>query len=249
MRLRRTLRAQLPTDTAGVTGILLDFFGTLVDYSPSRTEQAFDRSFQLLGERGLERSYESFVASWDQCFRDLEKQAEATGVEFSMADALDRYARNERLSIDRTFADEFIDGYLDEWGVGVRLIDGVPVLLAGLVERGHELVLVSNTHHAPMVHRFLQTMQIAEPFKGVITSDVFGLRKPRPEIYGAALGMIDCEPADAVFVGDSEVPDYRGPRSVGIESFLIAQPGSMPSDIPEHHRFDSVHDVANVVAS
>jgi putative hydrolase of the HAD superfamily len=231
-----------------VTGVLLDFFGTLVDYSPSRTEQAFDRSFQLLSERGLERSYESFVASWDRCFRDLEKEAEATGVEFSMADALDRYARIERLSIDRAFADGFIDGYLDEWGIGVRLIDGVPALLAGLVECGHELVLVSNTHHGPMVHRFLKAMQITEPFAGVITSDVFGLRKPRPEIYGAALGMIDCEPAGAVFVGDSEVPDYRGPRNVGIESYLIAQPDSMQSDIPEHHRFDSVHDIAGVVA-
>lgn len=232
-----------------MTGILLDFFGTLVDYSPSRTEQSFDRSFRLLGERGLERSYESFVASWDQCFRDLDKQAEVTGIEFSMADALARYAHNERLPIDPAFAGKFIDGYLVEWSIGVRLIDGVPALLGGLVELGHELVLVSNTHHGPMVHRFLEEMQIAEPFEGVITSDVFGLRKPRPEIYAAALGMIDCEPAGAVFVGDSEVPDYRGPRSVGIESYLIAPPGSNPSDIPEHHRFDSVHDVADVLAS
>ena len=164
-----------------------------------------------------------------------------------MADALDRYTRAQRLPIDTSFAERFIDTYLDEWSVGVTLIDGVPSLLTGLVERGHQLVLVSNTHHGPMVHRFLRAMRIDEPFAAVITSDQLGLRKPRREIYEAALRTIGCSASDAVFVGDSEVPDYRGPRRFGIDGYLIAEQGSAPDDLPDHHRFDSVHDIVNVL--
>jgi len=41
------------------THVLFDFFGTLVEYSPSRTDQGYDRSFSLLRDAGLRLGYEA----------------------------------------------------------------------------------------------------------------------------------------------------------------------------------------------
>jgi putative hydrolase of the HAD superfamily len=55
------------------------------------------------------------------------------------------------------------------------------------------------------------------PFLSVIIdSTVVGVLKPNPEIFHAALRMLQIEPAQAVFVGDSLQRDMVGARAVGM---------------------------------
>lgn len=46
------------------THLLFDFFGTLVDTSPSRTEQGVEASFGLLQREGTALDYDGFLALW-----------------------------------------------------------------------------------------------------------------------------------------------------------------------------------------
>ena len=47
-----------------ITGILFDFFGTLVEYSPSRVEQGYHATHALLLNEGIDISYAAFLKTW-----------------------------------------------------------------------------------------------------------------------------------------------------------------------------------------
>ncbi len=68
------------------THVLFDFFGTLVSYSPSRTEQGYNRSHGLLQRFGAELTYERFLATWDRRFADYDRRSDVDDREFAMGD-------------------------------------------------------------------------------------------------------------------------------------------------------------------
>jgi len=94
--------------------------------------------------------------------------------------------------------------------------------------------VLSNTHHEPMLVALMERLRIRESFARVTTSIGHGLRKPHPSIYLAHLDAIGAASGDVVFVGDNAECDYFGPRSVGIEAFLIAV--RPVSGVAERHR-------------
>jgi putative hydrolase of the HAD superfamily len=142
-------------------------------------------------------------------------------------------------------ADAFVEAYLSEWSTAVRLIDGVPALLATLRSGGRRLALVSNTHSAEMVRGHLAAMGIADAFDAVVTSVEIGYRKPRPEIFTAALTAVGSAAGDTVFVGDSYDPDFVGPTRMGMRAYLIVGDGrDAPSEVPASRRLRTVLDLA-----
>ena len=234
--------------------VLFDFFGTLVDYSPSRTEQGYERSSAILRDAGCPLAVDDWLARWDSTCTALDAEADRTGIEFAMPAAFAAFVQDPELGLDTRDADlaaAFLAAYLEEWGTGVWPIDGVPELLAGLHAAGHRVVLVTNTHDAAMVRGHLATLGISNAFDAIVTSVEVGFRKPRPEIYDTALAAVGARPSDAVFVGDTLVPDYLGPRAAGIDSYLIV-PASNPSgvdDVPHEHRIRSVFEIERVLSS
>jgi FMN phosphatase YigB (HAD superfamily) len=84
------------------------------------------------------------------------------------------------------------------------------------------------------------------PFLSVIVdSTVVGVLKPNPKIFDAALRVLQIEPAQAVFVGDSLQRDMAGARAVGMAHvWLTSQPSQQggaccPND-PVAHRLEEV---------
>jgi FMN phosphatase YigB (HAD superfamily) len=84
------------------------------------------------------------------------------------------------------------------------------------------------------------------PFLAVIIdSTVVGVLKPNPEIFRAALRVLQIKPAQAVFVGDSLQRDMAGARAVGMAHvWLTSQPSQQgdaccPND-PVAHRLEEV---------
>ena len=49
----------------------------------------------------------------------------------------------------------------------------------------------------------------------------FGAAKPDPRLFEAALELADCDPADAVHVGDSPDKDVAGAEAAGVRALLI----------------------------
>lgn len=200
--------------------VLFDFFGTLVAYSPSRTEQGYERSFGLLCEAGAKLDYDAFLALWSEVSAEFDEVAAQTRREFSMIELGAEFVRRV---IDRPaepLVRAFVQTYVAEWNKGVRYLEGLPALVRRLGSR-YSLAVVSNTHDAELVPRHLEQMGIAASFRRVVTSVELGVRKPAPEIFLHALRLLEVDAARCVYVGDDYEADYRGARSAGIRCLLI----------------------------
>lgn len=225
-----------------MTAVLLDFFGTLVGYEPSRVVQGYPATTALLHAAGLDLDEGAWLTRFDDAFERRDVQAVADHVEYTMHDVYAEFA--EGVGLDHALADRFVATYLGEWTTAVHLLEGVTGLLATLSGRGHPLVLVTNTHHTAMVHDLLDRFGLDRFFAAVVASDALGVRKPHPRIYETALDAVGGSAEDAVFAGDSFEPDYAGPRRVGIRSFLV-DPGARYVAIPAAHRLAHITELAD----
>lgn len=116
------------------------------------------------------------------------------------------------------------------------LYEDVPAALALLRERGLRLGIVSNTPWPRQVHLAdLQAYGLAEHFEACIFSADFGLKKPHPRIFLAALEIMGVRPAEVIHVGDRYREDIWGPQQVGIRSVLREHPlrPPEPSILPD----------------
>ncbi|MGP4095195.1 HAD family hydrolase [Nonomuraea sp. KM90] len=223
------------------THILFDFFGTLVEYSPSRTEQGYRSTYALLRRLGASLPYEEFLDGWSRTSAEFDRLSDLDDHEFSMAEAgtafLGRVLPHEPAPAE---VEEFVTLYVAEWNTGVHYLPG----LSGLVEElsaGHRLAVVSNTHLATLVPGHLAAMGLLESFDAVITSVEVGWRKPHPEIYATALDVLGIEASSAVFVGDTYGPDFAGPERCGMAAYLIDP--HRRAAVPEERRLGSVFDL------
>jgi putative hydrolase of the HAD superfamily len=96
--------------------------------------------------------------------------------------------------------------------------------LAAMRERGLRLGIVSNAHfiHGLMLEHF-EALGLTALMDVVVTSADFGLRKPHPDIFRAALAALSVKPGEALFVGDKVWEDVAGPHQVGMRAALTHQ--------------------------
>jgi HAD superfamily hydrolase (TIGR01509 family) len=107
------------------------------------------------------------------------------------------------------------------WDGTVRLADDAISTLDELARRNLRTAICSNAPFPPeMMHRQLQRVGVADHVDAIVLSSEVGRRKPAPEIYRAALGRLQVEPGQALFVGDQLVEDYQAPRRVGMDAVL-----------------------------
>jgi putative hydrolase of the HAD superfamily len=203
------------------THLLFDFFGTLVDYSKSMTEQGYPRSFALARQAGAGLDYAGFLELWSETFDELEAAAATSHREFSMLEIGSQFfERALRGPAPPEVVRALAETYVSEWNQGVAYLAGVPELLDRLSSR-YRLAVVSNTHDPALVPGHLAAMGVAGLFERVVTSVECGVRKPSPEIFRHALRELGIPPERCVHIGDSYDADYRGARSAGIRAFLI----------------------------
>lgn len=87
--------------------------------------------------------------------------------------------------------------------------------------RGLRVGFVSNTLTSPgRMRRRLAEFRLLDHAETTVFSVEQGVRKPNPEIYRAALRLMNANPEDVVFVGDRVREDVRGPESIGMRGVL-----------------------------
>jgi putative hydrolase of the HAD superfamily len=79
-----------------VTHVLIDFFGTLVEYSPSRTEQGYTASHALVRSMGVDLGYERFLTEWAAESARFDRRSAADDSEFSMAEVATAFLSSRR---------------------------------------------------------------------------------------------------------------------------------------------------------
>jgi putative hydrolase of the HAD superfamily len=223
------------------THILFDFFGTLVRYSASRTEQGYPRSFRLLEDAGTRLDYPGFLDLWVEVSAEFDRSAESSLREFSMDELGTAFlGRALGRAPERGLVEAFVATYIAEWNRGVHDLDGLGELLERLSRR-FTLSIVTNTHQPDLVPDHLQRMGVAQHFHSVVTSVELGLRKPHPGIFEHALGTLGVASGQCVYVGDDFEADYRGARAAGLECLLVDAEGRAP--VPEKDRIRSIFEL------
>jgi len=228
-----------------ITAILFDFFGTLVEYSPSRVEQGYHATHALLLNEGVDISYAAFLDAWAASFEALDRWSQSTGLEYSMEQVALQFVKRvcpHRQSPE--FSTRLWMSYLDEWSTAIRYIPGVRELTQELSAR-FRLGVVTNTHYAPHIHAHLHAMGISQHMAVVVTSIEHGRPKPHPSIFVSALERLDCAASATLFVGDSYTADYLGAKGVGMQALLIDPRGT--ASIPAQEAIESVLDVREYV--
>lgn len=83
--------------------------------------------------------------------------------------------------------------------------------------------LCSNFSHAETALRILEESDLRQRFDSIVISETVGVRKPRAEIFEAALGELGVEPGAALHVGDSLRSDVGGAAACGIGTVWITR--------------------------
>jgi FMN phosphatase YigB (HAD superfamily) len=119
-----------------MTAVLLDFFGTLVDYSPGRAAQGCPLSHRLALDPGAGSGYDAFVADLDRVFATFDRRSDTADEEFSMAAVAEAFLTGQLARTpEPAEVTAFEEIYIQEWSAGVAPFDGVPRFLEDLRAR------------------------------------------------------------------------------------------------------------------
>ena len=128
-------------------------------------------------------------------------------------------------------AAEFLDAAID-----FHPEPGIEDALDFLERHGIRRAIVSNAAFTGSVlEAQLRKNDLLDRFEFLISSCDYGIRKPHPLIFEAALVRLSLEPAEVLFVGDKLEFDVAGANAVGLCSVWYNRLGQDSSDtIPDH---------------
>jgi FMN phosphatase YigB (HAD superfamily) len=181
---------------------------------------------------GLERCYEALGESW----REAERRR---AIDHREVSAHERFAHFfQTLGLDETalpigFGRSLIDAHRDALGRAAEFPAHHGPLLRRLAER-YRLAVVSNFDYTPTALDILERAGVVDVFETIVVSDEIGWRKPRRDIFDAALGRLRVRADESLFVGDRADMDVRGAPQLGMDAAWInrdAEP--LPPGIPK----------------
>lgn len=101
--------------------------------------------------------------------------------------------------------------------------DGVPGVLAALVDAGLRLVVVSNANGTLRAH--FRRLALDRYFACILDSHDEGVEKPDPRLFRIALDKSAAAPARTIHVGDLYEVDVVGARAAGLRGVLLDERG------------------------
>jgi putative hydrolase of the HAD superfamily len=121
-------------------------------------------------------------------------------------------------------AGRYRDGYMS----ARRAIAGAAHLLPVIRARARVGIVTNNLRNEQ--EDKLRVCGLLPFVDALIVSEEVGVTKPDPAIFRVALERLECEPHEAVMVGDSWSADVMGARSLGIPAIWFNPHGAVPPD-------------------
>lgn len=194
---------------SGIKNIIFDLGGVLLNINPKETIDAFARlgMEQLIGDHGLTYDHEIFY---------LMEQGKITP---------DEFRTGVRKLLPGQVSDQQID---DAWTAMLLDFPEIRVRLVQNLSERFDVYLFSNTNaiHVAKYHanfRQQHGFEVSTLFKKDFYSNEIGFRKPSPESFEEIIRLSDINPAESIFIDDSQA-NVDGALSCGLKGFWL-QPG------------------------
>ena len=209
-----------------ITTILFDYDGTLMD-----TDDIIIDAWQYTYRKmtGEELAVETILKDFGEALRD-------TMSKYFSGDQLE-----EAIEIHRVFQ---TDTYLEK----IRMFPGTLELIHELKERGYRVAVVTS-RRKPTTVMGLEKFELMDVLDCIVTADETEKHKPDPEPVLFALKSLNCQPEEAIMVGDT-VMDMGCGRAAGVKTVLTtwakaAQYQKM--DVSPDFRINAAEELWNVL--
>jgi FMN phosphatase YigB (HAD superfamily) len=216
--------------------LLFDLWGTLIvdpeHRSEPRQQWRAGNVRSVLARAGIELSFERVHAGLSDAGAALSAMHDG-GIDVTAAGRVELVLH--RLGVEAALPSET----LAELEVAIctmhpvhkpQVASGALDLLRATRELGLRTALVSNAGltTAPNLRSMLEEFGLAPYLDACVFSDELGVAKPDAHIFREALRLVDCEPPQAAFVGDSPHNDIYGARQAGLLTVQIGHRDATP---------------------
>jgi putative hydrolase of the HAD superfamily len=248
-------QTQKKRSSIALKAVFFDFWKTVVDFGG---DDELRRLADLRVEGIVRLLTDAGCARAPDTVRQTMRQVDAA------ADKI-RFGRNEEVS-SKTIVHQILAGlgvsdrdpsveapiwkfYTDSLlAIRLLVLPGAPDALGLLQARGYRIGLISNTSYGEKLRAILANFNLVSFFDVLLFSDEFGIRKPRPEIFRAAIDRLSVSAREAVHIGDRVDLDVVGAKNAGFFSIYLNGNGApYPLGYPEPDRI--VHSLAEVPAA
>ena len=153
--------------------------------------------------------------------------ANTAAADFTLRETTDAIAIGvfKRLNLSEQLKDEYVEWFCKE--VSKSLSENRKWLAT--LHGNYKLGVISNNFGN--TRGWCDEYQLSPLFDVIIDSTVFGIAKPDPKIFEAALSELAVAPAEAIYVGDSYKADMVGAKNVGMWTAWMV--GNQTKDCPD----------------
>ncbi len=217
-----------------ILGVLFDFGGTLLDYTPC-ISLVFSRVAKLLGiemssddpriQEGIRRQQTAFIALKVPDAKLTRDHMHSLNRHILDAMGID-YERIPKDKLMKIINDEFDRSF--ELGENFELYPGTQETLERLHSTGLRIGLLSNCPAwlGTSRRRVMEKLGIFKYFDAIILSGEVGVSKPEREVFEIAFRALDIEnPQQVIHVGDSPYSDVYGAENAGLIPVLFDPQG------------------------
>jgi len=142
--------------------------------------------------------------------------------EFNAGDSIDvvRIERSRKflniLGLSENFAGKITEIYIKSYPAINVPVKNAKVVIRNLAKK-FQLAVISNGSR-DVQHQKLETLGIKDLFRCIVLSEEVGIRKPKPGIFWKATTLLDREPEECLYVGDSYNTDIVGAKKAGMQT-------------------------------
>lgn len=222
--------------------ILFDLYGTLVDIKTNEhRDDVFEMVSRFLEYRRVFISgrelKELYLLEINQQFaRSRERHPEVDAAR-AFGDILRERARTN----DRYLAMITSQLYRSLCREYIRLYDDTFWTLNEF-KKHYRLGIVSDAQRVFCTPE-LRALRLEDFFDALVISSDFGFRKPDPRMFHIALAMLDVQPAEAAYIGNSYETDLSGAKGANLAvAGLVRQSESDRKSLPDEPQPDFVTD-------
>jgi FMN phosphatase YigB (HAD superfamily) len=247
--------------TTRFAAVLFDLFDTLVHFDPDRlpvveiggrtVRSSAGRLHTILCGHApdvtLEACYDALRASWQEAERLRALDHREVTAPQRMDDMLQRLALDPS-GCPSGLVETLLDAHRRALSEAAQFPAHYGALLRALRPR-YQLAVVSNFDYTPTAVGMLEDAGVAGLFDTIVVSDAVGWRKPRPEIFEAALTRLGVAAREALFVGDRADIDVVGAQRLGMAvAWVNRERAPLPSGItPPDYEIRDLAELAPVL--